>query len=252
MQKAGLRKCIAKLAAVGALTRYRRVRANGSEGSAFTVLNVPRTEPLDFNQYEFVIGELIEGAATQGSIRGDIPLLTELGGGIPEGTPIRPTNNKPKRTLSSKAKTREAQEAELSAGTLSVTYDRRKVPFAVVRLAATLLDVFNSESGKRRQRFKPNGDLTPDFRLVIGAVLDHPEVDEARWIRTLQTLFANPWWNRTVSIYAVFSPKIIDENLDDPARGKFNKKGDAAKPHRDPNIDTLAEDLERLKSLDTG
>src|SRR3954470_5134440 len=66
MKIASLRKCIAKLCAGGALTRYRRTRHDGSEGSAFTVLNIPRDTPLDFNQYEFIIGDLIDGHAIQG------------------------------------------------------------------------------------------------------------------------------------------------------------------------------------------
>lgn len=270
MQKAGLRKCIAKLAATGALTRFRRMRGNGSEGSAFTVLHMPRHEPLDFGHYEFTIGELIEGPATgsfagfvAGGIPADTPLPADTQGGIPPDTGNRSTTRKHKRATPSNACSRETREAELTAGTLAISYRGRKVPFARAGVAAQLLDAYNAESGQRRQRFNPDGSVSEDFKRVVGAVVNHPDVEATTWHRMLNTVLANPWWDGPASVGVIFGPKVVDDNLDSPARGASRRRPresgvrstiapEIAAMSADERAARLAADIKAMSEVETG
>jgi hypothetical protein len=36
----------------------------------------------------------------------------------------------------------------------------------------------------------------------------------------MHTVLANPWWSGKPSVNVVFSPKVVDDNLADPARGR--------------------------------
>lgn len=261
MQVAGLRKCIKTLCRAGAMTRIRRYRKDGSEGSAFTVLHIPRAEPLDTSQYEFMLGDVIDGPNTQGlrSFGAGTPMgyAPPRGAGVvlPGDTGDGTNKGKEKRTTSSKAASRESKEAELAAGTLSVRYRSRAVPVARAQTASVLIDSYNTETGQRRQRFKPDGSLTEDFKRIIGALTDHPEVETSQWNRTMNTVLANPWWDGSPSVGVIFGPKVVDDNLSDPARGGRKRRNGpepvihGTKEERDAN---LARDLERLKHLDTG
>jgi biotin operon repressor len=117
-------------------------------------------------------------------------------------------------------KTREQAEEDARDGSLSVSHNRKKATKSDVRLAAQLLDAYNSETGQRARIIDGTGAPTEEFRRILGAVMRNPEVEPARWLRTMHTVLANPWWGEgTPTIGVVFGPRVVGDNLANPARG---------------------------------
>jgi hypothetical protein len=207
LQETGLRRCIAKLASAGMLARYRRTRKNGSEGSAFTVLNIPRAQPPDYDQYEFVVGEIIEGTNTQGLGGGlwATPCLQATPGVACGPPPDQLPNKQPKRAAPSKAPPK-------------MSFRGKQATKGQAETVKNLIEAWNSETGQQRKLFNAGG-MTGDAKKVLGAVMSHPEINEPQWMRTMQTLLANPWWNGPPTLGVMFGPGVVDDNLESPARG---------------------------------
>jgi hypothetical protein len=97
-----------------------------------------------------------------------------------------------------------------------------------------LFDAYNSELGRKISMFKGTGRQHDDLTEILGAVLDYPDVDEAKWMRTMHGVLAstNPYWGRSPSVGVVFGRKVVQRNLDDP--GNNNRRPDpAARPERE-------------------
>ncbi len=196
------RKRLAELEELGHLMREGRERGNGSTTSNRVVL------------LPVLSGEPASPSPATGSAGGH----HGIGGGAATGSAA----HKPQGEAITG---REARERAVANGDpLRLTYRRKVVPEPTAHMAVRMLREYARAADQTVQAWKPSGEPTEDLKRVLGAVLDHPEVDGREWVGVIRAVLARPWWEGAPSVGVVFGPRVVADNLRSPGRGGGKRK----------------------------
>lgn len=209
------------------LARVERRRSNGSRTSDWSVL-APNLEDrgamLDADEDEFPIP--VARLARRGSGKDSL-------GKEDEGGQVKLLGVPPEPSGGTSARGRGARDQMLKDGDrLSLKYRGKPVPEKTARLAVKALDHYVDRSGQSVQRWNPDGSPSEGLKRIIGALVAHPDVEGPQWRETIDAVLAAPWWEGPPSIGVVFGPKVVEQNLLAPSRGR--KKGGAGRNGSDP------------------
>lgn len=235
LEHRGLKRCMSKLCDLELITRYRRMRKDGSDGSGLTVLNM-NGEDLDLDAYQFVLGEP----------EGRVVRKPPPGG---PGDHARGASTPPPTRSTTESLLPSGQEGEGALERVKpVTYNRRRVPPPIVEGAEELLKDFNEATGRSLGARGADGNASPPLRQIIGAMLARPEVGPDVWAEGIRNTVTNPpGWvgDRVVQIGDVFGDRA--------AEWAFSNKGKvAARTAKDPAKQKRVDNFMEILSRHTG
>jgi hypothetical protein len=152
-----------------------------------------------------------------------------------------------------------AKEQAVRGGVEKLRYGSKVSTKLQTKIAVGLLDSWNSETGQRIKVFDGLGRTTAGMKLILGAVMAHPDVEASYWLRTMNTVLASPYpyWGKSPSPGVVFGPKVVDANLQDPTRNA-GKPPINASTITNSNLtpeqrrERRRREIEQLERVDTG
>lgn len=197
-----LKRCVAKLADAGLIGRYRRQKRSGAEGSAFTILAMPRETPFPFENYEFVIGELIEGRSLPRSL-----------------TPVTPATPPPGQAGHPPVTQTSLLEETQTKGEL-------RSPSPVLKIAGKpvnrhtwnrtvwALGEFNRQTGQNNGLLTGKGEPMENAKRIYLRLIQWPDLDERALTDIIRNTLNSRWWgDDKPSVGVVFGPRIWEENM---------------------------------------
>jgi hypothetical protein len=93
-----------------------------------------------------------------------------------------------------------------------VTFGRRPVPEQRLAVAERLLSFFNEKADTSYGSFTGSGKPSESLKRIIGALTDHPNLDEGEAERIIAWRLSEPFWDGKPDTGVVFGPGVFEKN----------------------------------------
>jgi hypothetical protein len=206
LEDRALKRCIKNLVEAGLVTRYRRVKRSGAEGSAFTVLNMPRTGPFPFDNYEFVVGELIEGRPLERLLepvsQTTPPPCRDGHPPVSQTTPPSVTSEKTMRL------------GDLTSPKPGMRVGGRAVNQEVWERTLAALGEWNRQTGRALGAVTGKGQPSESAKRIYNRLKEWPDLSHSDVADIIRRTLVSRWWgDDDPSIGVVFGPAVFEENM---------------------------------------
>lgn len=232
MSRPTFRAAVQTLEGLGLLERQNRTSQNGATVGVRYILLEPDQAAMGGGGKKLTRGQETGQETCPPNVRGRIE--EEVKKGVTPHTPL-------------------AKEQAVRDGAERLRYGSKTSTKQQTKIAISLLDSWNSEAGQKIKVFDGLGRTTAGMKLIIGAVMAHPDVEASYWLRTMNTVLASPYpyWGKTPSPGVVFGPNVVDANLQDPTRNAGKPPLNA--PTKTPQTATerheqLKRDIDRMEN----
>lgn len=96
----------------------------------------------------------------------------------------------------------------------AVKFNGRIVPETVVTTAEAILADFNKRAGTHYAPRGQAGKPTEQFKRILGALIEHPDIDAVAGARINAAALADPYWHGPPHPGNVWGPGVIDRNVE--------------------------------------
>lgn len=97
----------------------------------------------------------------------------------------------------------------------AVRFDRKVVPAEVLSTATAILDDFNRQAGTGYGALTGQGQPSEALKRILGALRDHPTLDQAKASRIVTIALGRPFWEGKPQPGVVFGPGVVAKHLED-------------------------------------
>jgi hypothetical protein len=212
-----LKRCVKACVEAGLVTRYRRQKRSGAEGSAFTILAMPRETPFPFDNYEFVIGELLEGQPIE-RIFAPVSQTTP--------PPCRPGHPPVSQTTPPSVTSEETLtkgEHDVPPAGKGMRVGGKPVNREVWERTLWALGEWNRQTGRALGATTGKGQPSESAKRIYQRLKEWPKLTNGEMSDIIRRTLVSRWWgDDDPSIGVVFGPKVFEENMTRSGRPTSN------------------------------
>lgn len=95
----------------------------------------------------------------------------------------------------------------------AVKFAGKIVPAAVFQRAEQVLADFNDRAATSYRPLTAAGKPTEQFKRILGALIDHPDLDTAQALRVNEVGLDSPFWEGPAQPGNVWGPGVVDRNI---------------------------------------